>query len=339
MNYRQINNLTDLQTQGYVVIPCLNNVGDYTREFRETLARMPEFKNPGNMVQTGEHFVCGGFAALGNPSSFHNTFVRKIRTIAHECVLMSVFETLLSQDKDLLFEQVIDRMMFRRAPKKPSREAWHRDESPNALEGDTIYGGWINLDETSQYFSGCPGTHLDVGNENTGFAKIPKEQHQRYNQLKKKIEIPPGHIFIFYERMAHEVLPTSRKGDMHRLFLGWRTTYSNKPLFTDLEARLQKRSVMQIKSGQTPPTYPRLYWSNWRDKLQAWSNNLVDRCTHTKTVTSKSSNFYGESYRVSHRHMASLEYYGLITDLCPPYTRDEINILKPQRYTLTIELT
>ena len=326
-----MNNITHLKTHGYVVIPCLNNVGDYTREFRETLARMPEYKDPRNMVEVGEHFVGGGFAALGNPSSFHNTCVRKIRAIAHECVLMSVFETLLSQDKYLLFEQVIDRMMFRRAPKKPGREAWHRDESPNALKGDTIYGGWINLDETSQYFSGCPGTHLEVGNENTGFAKIPKTEHARYNQLKKKIEIPPGHIFIFYERMAHEVLPTSRKGDLHRLFLGWRTTYSKEPLFTDLEERLQKRAVMQIKSGQTPPMYPRLYWSNWRNLLEAWSNNLVDNCTHKKSITSKSSTSYGDSYKVAHRYMESLEDYGLITDLCPPYTQDEVNILKPHR--------
>jgi len=331
MNFRQMNNITHLKTHGYVVIPFLRKGGEYTDDFRETLARMPEFKDPRNMVEVGEHFVGGGFAALGNPSSFHNTFVRRIRQVAHTHVLKSVFEIELLQDKDLFFEQIIDRMMFRRAPKKPSREAWHRDESPNALEGDTIYGGWVNLDQTSQYFSGCPGTHLEVGNQNTGFAKIPKTEHARYNQLKKKIEIPPGHIFIFYERMAHEVLPTSRKGDMHRLFLGWRTTYSKEPLFTDLEERLQKRAVMQIKSGQTPPMYPSLYWSNWRNLLEAWSNNLVDNCTHKKSITSKSSDSYGDSYKVAHRYMESLEDYGLITDLCPPYTQDEVNILKPHR--------
>lgn len=333
MNFiRQKENLTQLQTHGYVVIPFLRKGGEYTNDFRETLARMPEFKDPSNMLRNGEHFVCGGFAALGNPSSFHNTYVRRIRRVAHEHVIKTVFEPQLSQDKDLLFEQVIDRMMFRRAPKKPGREAWHRDESPNALEGDTIYGGWINLDQTSQYFSGCPGTHLEVKGQNTGFAKIPKKEHPRYNKLKKKIEIPPGHIFIFYERMVHEVLPTSHKEDTHRLFMGWRTTYSTKPLFTDLEERLQKRAVMQIKSGQTPPIYPSLYWSNWRNLLEAWSNTLVDNCTHKKTITSKSSTSYGDSYKVAHRYMESLEDYGLITDLCPPYTRDEINILKPRRY-------
>ena len=104
-------------------------------------------------------------------------------------------------------------MLFRRPPAKPGAESWHRDESLNAKEGDTIYGGWINLDTEPQYFSGCPKSHLepDAMRRNQGFARIDKKDYPRYNAMKKKITIAPGDIFIFYERMVHEVLPSAKK--------------------------------------------------------------------------------------------------------------------------------
>jgi hypothetical protein len=46
----------------------------------------------------------------------------------------------------------------------------------------------------------------------------------------------------------------------------------------------------------------------------------------------KSGQFQGQKYRVVHRFMRSLKEYDLVTNLCPPYTQEEIDLLKPQRY-------
>ena len=360
MNYPE-----HLDKYGYVVIPCLekflgvdDKLNNYTQEFRTAVSNFPEYNAPKNMVDNGIPFVKGGFAALGNPSSFHNTFVRKIRKIAHSCVLNTVFLDILDENKDLKFEQIIDRMLFRRAGDKPVAESWHRDESSGCKPGDTIYGGWINLDHYSQWFSGCPGTHKEV-ETNRGFAAIdnPKTMKRKRNEsdeeyvkrkavantewnrlqsLKKKIEIPPGHIFIFYERMIHEVVPSPKPQDQHRIFLGWRTTTCNEPLIPDLEKRLRDFAIIPIKSGQTPWMYSSNHWmyTNNREKLVEWSKILKDKCTEFREI--KSGQFKGEKYRVVHRFMRSLKEYDLILypQLYPPYTQEEIDILKPQRYDI-----
>ena len=343
-----------LDKYGYAIVPCLDNVEYYTQEFRETLSKFPEYNAPRNMVDNGIPFVKGGFAALGNPSSFHNTFVRKIRRMAHMCVLDNVFLDILDENKDLKFEQVIDRTMFRRVGDKPVAESWHRDESSGCKPGDTIYGGWINLDNYSQYFSGCPGTHKEV-ETNRGFAAIdnPKKMKRKRNEsdadydkrkaiavsewdrlqsLKKKIEIPPGHIFMFYERMVHEVVPSPKMEDQHRVFLGWRTTTFNEPLFPDLERRLRDFDIIPIKSGQIPWMYSSNHWmfGKNRENLVEWSKVLKDQCCELRKM--KSGQFKGQKYRVVHKNMSSLKEYGLVTNLCPPYTQEEIDLLKPLRY-------
>ena len=56
------------------------------KDFDKTLLTFPEYKrHPSNPAKNIENedllYVLGGFAALGNPASFHNPFVRKLRTI------------------------------------------------------------------------------------------------------------------------------------------------------------------------------------------------------------------------------------------------------------------
>lgn len=346
-----------LKTQGFVVVPCLTNVAHFTREFRDAISRFSEYKDPAGMVRDGTPFVKGGFAALGNPSSFHNTFVRKIRRIAHATVLDAVFLKELEDTPNLKFEQVIDRSMFRRPGDKPMAESWHRDESANCKPGDNIYGGWINLDSYSQFFSGCPTTHLEVST-NRGFAAIdnPKKMKRKRNEtdeafaarkaiaetewtrlqgLKRTIEIPAGHIFIFYERMIHEVVPSPRNADQHRVFLGWRTTFHDTPLFPDIEERCKDLAIVKIKSGQMPWMYGSSHWMFHRAKLVEWSKNLKDVCTENKEMLSGAHE--GKKFKVVHRWMDSLTEYGLVTDLCPPYSANELSLLKPNRYSAETE--
>lgn len=339
-----------LEEQGWVVIPCLGqkvSMIKHNIDFKEALSIMPEFKDALSMVRNGTPFVKGGMAALGNPSSFHNSYVRKIRQWAHNAALKHVFLPILQKNKRLKFEQDIDRMLFRRPPAKPGTESWHRDESLNAKEGDTIYGGWINLDTEPQYFSGCPTSHLepDAMRRNQGFAKIDKKDYPRYNAMKKKITIAPGDIFIFYERMVHEVLPSAKKKDQCRLFLGWRTTYQSTPLVEDLLQRLDEKAVMPIKSGQIPAMYSKMHWMfnkptksgkpGQRDQLAEWSNNFKPQCTEIKTMLSGAD--AGKQWRVVHQHMKSLKEYQLLDNnnargsSIPKYGSDEIALLFPNR--------
>lgn len=327
-----------LEREGYVVIPCIaaEQVPAWRAEFRAALASMPEFVNPAAMLSGSSFrgkpvpFVGGGFSALGNPSSFHNAFVRRVRQHAHRCVVEAVFGSMLQQNPELQFEQVIDRMMFRRAGQSASAEAWHRDEAKFAQPGDNIFGGWINLDAFNQKFSGVPRSHTEVGQRNGGFATIPKSHHAHYRQRRQTIEIPPGHIFIFYERMVHEVVGKKLRVDQHRLFLGWRTTYHTTPLTQNLDNLLERQAVIPIKSGQIPPMYPQLYWTNWRDRILApWSDAFIVDALKEVKVLKKT----GQAYNIVPQKITR----GLVelgmgpSQLCPPYSLSEKQLYHPSR--------
>lgn len=348
----------NLKQNGFVVIPCISvdEIPLLRGQFRATLAAMPEFKYGEAMLRFGSQeahssfngkpvpFVGGGFSALGNPSSFHNKLVRELRQRAHRCVFDAVFKEMLEQDSELKFEQVIDRMMFRRAGQSPSSESWHRDESKFAKQGDNIFGGWINLDSFDQYFSGVPGSHLEVGLMNRGFATIPRSRHAELKRKRHVVAIPPGHIFIFYERMVHEVVSKKLKVDQHRLFLGWRTTYQSDSLTPNLDDLLERQAVVPIKSGQIPPMYPALYWTNWRDKiLKPWSDEFIVDSMKDIRVLKKTGQEYIIVPQQVEEGLVELETQESFdaggegdirmgpSSLCPEYTEGEKLIYFPSR--------
>ena len=69
----------DLNKNGFVVLRVDWMTFDWREQaradFRETLQSIPEFTKDHTL---NDAFVLGGFAALGNPSSFHNPFVRRM---------------------------------------------------------------------------------------------------------------------------------------------------------------------------------------------------------------------------------------------------------------------
>lgn len=328
-----------LKTNGYVVLPrpawfTDAKLGDVPRMFALTIAGMPEFK-----VLSGDQ-VCGGFSAFGNPSSFHNMAVRRFREYAqHEVIpFLDTFMSLHNMN-GYLVEQLIDRMMVRKVGKRATAESWHRDETPNACDNDVILGGWWNLDTKAQYFSCVPKSHAAIRG-NKGFAPISRDMHQTCREKSCKVYIPPGAIIIFYEHIIHEVVSEVVKHkDMHRLFMGWRLTLSSAPLY-DVLPRLEAQAVMPLKSGQMPPMYPKLYWTNWRDKLVAFSKGFRNQCIETKTISGGVHK--GKQYRVVHREMHSLKDYGL--KMYPDYHASEADMHVPNaswnvRYGGTNETT
>ncbi|KXS14115.1 hypothetical protein M427DRAFT_45211 [Gonapodya prolifera JEL478] len=295
--------------------------------YQRTLAAFPEFKSG---VPSDGRYVMGGFGALGTPSSFHNEHVRVYRQWCHALLVEHLFRDFIRMMDDpttVRLEQIMDRMMHRKAGDVGPNEAWHRDEAPAALNGDIILGGWINLSDGDQSFHYVPGTHNRSFRERgrSGFNKIRKED---YADCKSKSEIAvvrPGDIIVFFEDVIHSTVGKASRVDNIRLFLGWRLTRSSDPLIPNMRELLDQQAVMPLKSGQTPPMFANLHWTNHRAKLSAWAENLHPACTEFKMV--RSGLAAGTVLRVPKRHMASLGAMGFIK--FENYGYDERSIYYP----------
>lgn len=327
-----------LLREGWVVIPTalgsdaekLQQVRDaFDQHFRES----PELLNPRPEDPTWKN-VLGGFAALGNPSSFHHPFVRAMREMCEAAVL----------DHDALplngrrLEQCFDRMMRRIPGESTDVESWHRDEAKNTQAGDDLFGGWINLDLEPQYFSCAPGTHNEEGarDRNAGFAKItsPEEKahYQAIADAHGPVEIPPGHILIFYERLVHEVLKVTATRIMRRLFLGWRATSAREPLFgqEQTNAWIDSQAPAKIKSGQKPAIYPTAYYNfprNFQTLTDFSESVFVPQCLYQHVVRTGAQ--AGTAWTRVERYMKGLADYGL--PLHRAYEPEERKILFPRR--------
>lgn len=321
-----------LENEGVVVIqsPLVRqSMRVETREaFKKHIRESPEFRDPNPDDPTWKPQL-GGFAAMANPSSFHHPFVRKLREMLTAVILDS--DVLPMHGRAL--EKPFDRLMYRIVGETPSAESMHRDEAATAEDGDTIFGGWVNLDDSPQYFSCAPQTHKEVGNKNRGFAKIKsKEEQAFYRPQFRRVEIPPGCILVFYERLVHEVLAVKATEKTMRMMLGWRVTNSSQPLFGSRVTTdwINDQAVPRIKSGQNPPVWPSAY-SNFPRNYQTltdWSRRTyVDECLYTHTVGGSGAAANTRWIRVK-ANMLSLREYGL--PMHPPYDMHEVQLLMPQ---------
>lgn len=288
-----------MNTEGVLVLPGPKGLPS----LRRLLDNPPEFNNPNGPL------TLGGFGALGIPSSFHHPDIRYIRNSVYHHIRPELKKYFNHQYLELLF----DRVSVRRVGTNTSRESWHRDVCPNALPDDVILGGWINLDPEGsppQKFSCSPGTHKDII-DNTGFVKtkeIPINQ--------KIYEVPPGYIILFHQNILHEVKAQKAKFESYRLYLGWRLTNSQEPLF-DHSNVIKNQGVPRIPSGQIPPMYAKLHWVNHRHMIEEISQRIKSEYLDPKT-------------RMVLRELPPLgNHY-------PPYTEEEMNILRPMSLKLFV---
>ena len=320
---------TGLRRNGYAVIPTSIFGGDHRDELLEEAQSFPEF-------QAGTHkFVMGGFAALGNPSSFHNPTVRKFRQWAHSILVESLFKPLVDTydaPDSWYLDHMIGRMTIRLPGEKPSRESWHRDEASDLIadSDDKVFGGWINLDDVDQFFSCVPGSHRPNSTKHRGFSKIKKEAAKTIKDMKlgRTIRIPPGSMLVFFENIVHEVVSRVARNTLVRLHLALRLTRSSQMRPRELMQKFDSQGVVMIKSGQIPAMYAKLHFVNWVEKLEDWSSQNVDeRCLVSRTY--KSGIRAGETHVVCAEHMKSLEEYGF--PLYPAYTDVEREFHTPRR--------
>lgn len=323
-----------LKQDGVVVFPLLplEKLASIRDQLSSTLIAFPEFvhTDPDKPLKS---YVMGGFGALGNPSSFHNPFVRDMRKRAMTAILPIAKEFMHSSSSGMTkFEQLIDRLCIRPVGSSVTKEAWHRDHSPSAQPNDLIFGGWINFDDEPQYFSCVKGTQTPEPFDKVGFEVISKEEvsQNRYKERRSVVAVPPGHMIVFYQTIVHEVHgKAKRKKVLTRLFTGFRITSSSRPLIPDIHKRLNEFSVIPLKSDQIPPMYAKLHAVNWSDRLDTWSaQSMRKRCL--SRVTNKKTK--AKSKRV-HRHMKSLMEYKLAR-ICgyPKYSTSEKALYFPSTY-------
>jgi hypothetical protein len=326
-------NQINLETYGYIVVPTeLTNksyrefvVGELDievkTEWNKREYKVDAFEDTDHpIMDSTTKFVGGGFSALGNPSSFHSMVVRHLRRIAHNAM---VNENPFELGSEYKVSQVIDRLMKRIPGAAPGKESWHRDVATNTKEGDIVFGGWINLDGSDQYFSCIPGTHNDAVSTSSGFVvnllQSDKDKITAHQKLKKKplVRIPPGCMLIFNERLIHEVVSKKASKTMLRLFTGWYVSKTDQPhdsrpndgVATDktnkkrLIDRLNKQAAMYIKSGQMPPMAPPLHWCNYPHLIAGYTDKLRDAATNMRprNPTRAKPNPIPSAYRTPYR--------------------------------------
>lgn len=308
-----------LQENGFAVVD-MDLAANYRANIRSfidlEILRFPEFKCD------AAREPLGGFAAFGNPASFHNPTVRRLRMESYEKIAPVL--DMLKPTEEYKKEAIIDRLMVRPKGASPSAESWHRDESECALHDDIVLGGWWNFDDASSYLSCVQSSHKGM-HGNKGFTRVSKEQAEKFSAENIHVEVPPGCVLLFNEQLAHEVLAKKLPYKSYRLFLGWRVTKSVTPLDIDLVQKLEQQAAMKIKSGQESPMWAKLHWTNWVEKLSKFSEQFLPQCTQKMTV--KSGKNQGKTYDIVHRHMSSLQSYNL--PKYPKYLPQEINILIP----------
>lgn len=270
----------ELKEKGYTVIPIfkLPELDELVTKLNEEAGAWPEYpprtkQEKQNLIhdiqKDGKKFVGGGFGALANPSSFHCDTVRDIRKLTYEKLksFWKYYEKKTFPNKRRTFSMIIDRLMIRAKGETVSPESWHRDEAEDALDGDHIFGGWVNLNLFPQVFTCLPKSHIPIRNYKGGFnkQKFTDEETSEMTENQEVVEIPPGHIIIFYEHILHIVSKHVNKDEtILRLFIGWNFSSSNEPLnytVPELLAALKDNAPMKLKSGQIPRLWPKMYTS------------------------------------------------------------------------------
>lgn len=330
----------DLLDNGYVVVSFLDDTErrQYLSLFQEAELSFREYardsKNPkrnrdGQLFGTKENpYVLGGFGAYGNPSSFHNEFVRQLR--ARKCTLLPMLGHMLrlAEQRGMIADaskykvaQLFDRMCKRPKNTSTSRETYHRDLIPLGRDNDCTIGGWVQLSDDTSFLSCDPKTHIfpcpNTAKLKTGFAL------EKGKECTKEVPVPPGSILFFFQNMGHCVYPVRRRQDSYRMFSVWLlTTHSNHMM--EYEKVIEKQGVPRLASNQKPPMYSANHGSFWLENLTIpWSErNFVPQVMVTRKKKSD-----GTTYHIVEQHMTSLVDYNL--PMYPPYASWEKKLFEP----------
>jgi hypothetical protein len=327
----------DLIRDGITVVPCpvhfdLQNFLTTQREF---IASDSGLAPPA--------LALGAFGCMGTPTSFHHPIIRRVRKQCYD----QLFPRFLDWHSGRNLEMMFDRFSQRLPGATLGAETWHRDVGPHD-EGDIIYGGWINLDPPgtpNQRFSCVPGNFLRPDGKHTeGFVRFDAKDAASIAALeaaKQIVEIPPGHIVIFNQSLAHEILPGKIKFLSYRLFMGWRITDSMESIYDYIYRKevgekkkskakksensqpeprtlaniIETQACPSIGSGQFPP----MYGVNHITFTKLKENHLVPFSDTIKPIFRSQTD-----PRLIVRFLPPLSETGLMWE---PYTEEDVSVM------------
>jgi ribA/ribD-fused uncharacterized protein len=327
----------DLIRDGITVVPCpvhfdLQNFLTTQREF---VASDSGLAPPA--------LALGAFGCMGTPTSFHHPIIRHVRKQCYD----QIFPRFLDWHRGRNLEMMFDRFAQRLPGGTIGGETWHRDVGPHD-EGDIIYGGWINLDPPgtpNQRFSCVPGNFLRPdGHTAEGFIRFDAKDEASIAALeaaKQIVQIPPGHIVIFNQSLAHEILPGKIKFLSYRLFMGWRITNSNESIYDyiyrkEVGEKKQKKAKKTENSAPEPRTlaniiatqacpsigsgqFPPMYGVNHITFTKLKESHLIPFSDTVKPI------FRSEKDpRLIVRFLPPLSETGLMWE---PYTEEDVNVM------------
>jgi len=260
-------------------------------------------------------FVLGGYGALGLPSASHHKSVRNIRQQVYTALLPEFAKHFPGRRIEMLF----DRFSIRRVGTSVSPETYHRDVAAN-IPGDIIFGGWLNLDPPTapspQLFTCVPGNVLSADVQHQGFSKIPAAEVPALKRAERQYKVPPGHIILFNQTIAHKISGNIAKFTSFRIYIGWRITDVVEPLYNKLDI-CEKQLVPPLPSMEIAPTYALLHWVNWSERLFEFTTRFKPMFIETT----------GKRNGCVYRSLPGLVETNLAYE---PYTPAEISILLPQ---------
>jgi hypothetical protein len=184
-----------------------------------------------------------------------------------------------------------------------------------------VFGGWLNLNEVSEYLLAAPGSHFTDRNRGRGFGAIRDEaEKRRLERELQRIEVPPGHLLLFYENMAHKVASAAPPANTTqlRLFTGFRLTNNPEPIYPSLERKMRSMAVIPLKSGQQPPLYARLSWVNSTEAMEQWTKETLIEALHDQRRM-------GENARKNAGRLFTIPKGGELSEPIPSM-RDEVTL-------------
>ena len=320
-------NLAKLETDGYVVISMEDLGADFARlkdtilhsicEIKpELLQRCIDKLDTPVSPASPQVLVMGGFGGLGFPSTMHCPAARQLRELVYD-KMYPLFEDVFNGRN---LEMLYDRFGIRRNGTTLSAESWHRDVGYKSI-GDIIFGGWLNLDnynteyvDNTQYFVCAPTRFLPAPNEDThgketgyshGFEKIEKGDRPYFENRSKKIPIPPYHLIIFNQTIAHKIANTKITRTSFRQYFGWRITDDNEPYLSKTDIIINQ-GMPRLPSGQECPMYGKNHWMNWTDRIVEFSQAIKEVFHEQKWMETRK-----QSYDVVKQFMPDLASVGM----------------------------
>lgn len=265
--------MAKLYTNGYIVVRVYpkHEVPELIEEFKQTCAAFPEFQGSeykSNITFNGKlynPYVLNTIGAFGNPSSFHNPFVRKIRAECHRVgsKILKKFDTYFDTIHNTggrKLQCLFDRMSLRHTGATVQGQSWHRDITIGSNPSDTVFGGWIALHDT--IFSCCPGTQVWTHERLTarGFTTVDKADVRDLE--KKQISVPAGCMIIFNQTIIHELAKIRNiPSELMRVYTGFRLTQDTKyhSVFGEYENVLASQALPKLSGGIPPAMYTKMH--------------------------------------------------------------------------------